>query len=476
MPNSGQLLKGTALLTLGQVLSYGLSFVRNVILARMLTKADFGLAAIFGMTITMLELAGRMSFGQQIVQSKQGDSAEFQASAHGFQMALSFVGALLILALSLPLAHAMKVPELAWAFATLAVVPLGRGFEHLDYYRQQRHLNYLPVTLYEVVPQILMTAAAWPLAMWLGDFRVVVWLMVGKAMLGMAMTHFLAGQPYRWGWQKDYIRGMWLFGWPLLINGLLIFASQQADQVLIGAYFTLEELAPYALALMLASIPWAIFANVGSSLLLPVLSRAQEDLGQFLRLYRKCLGYISVTTVFVTVPLIIAGEQVVTLVYGVKYAGSGQILAILGAAGAIRFLRLAPTIASMSKADTVNQMYSNMVRCLSLPLAIIAVLLGAEILLVAGCALLAELAAAAVAMLRLSWRQQIPLKEMAGSSAYVIGFISTSLVLVASGAPNWSPWLAAGAVSTILILSLLLAIPVFPETARELHSKCKVAF
>jgi O-antigen/teichoic acid export membrane protein len=76
--SSNKLLRGGAILTLGQLISYGLSFVRNVILARALTKADFGLAAVFAMTVSLLEVAGRMSFGQQIVQSTEGDSEAFR--------------------------------------------------------------------------------------------------------------------------------------------------------------------------------------------------------------------------------------------------------------------------------------------------------------------------------------------------------------------------------------------------------------
>ena len=183
-------------LTLGQVASYGLSFVRNIILARMLTKADFGLAAVFGMTVSLLEIAGRMSFGQQIIQSKDGDSPQFQATSQAFQFLLSIAGAFLILALSNPAAQVFKMPGTAWAFALLAVVPLARGFEHLDYCRLPRSLNYVPAVLCDVVPQAVITLAAWPLTVWLGDFRVIVWLMIGKAVLGIAMTHVLARQPF----------------------------------------------------------------------------------------------------------------------------------------------------------------------------------------------------------------------------------------------------------------------------------------
>ena len=44
-------LKGSVELSAGQILTYGCSFVRLAILARLLTVADFGIAATFSMTI-----------------------------------------------------------------------------------------------------------------------------------------------------------------------------------------------------------------------------------------------------------------------------------------------------------------------------------------------------------------------------------------------------------------------------------------
>ncbi|MDB6093004.1 MAG: tuaB [Verrucomicrobia bacterium] len=432
-------------------------------LARALTKADFGLAALFSMTVTLLEIAGRMSFGQQTVQSKEGGLPTFQATSHAFQFVLSSCGALLILTLSYPMAHAMHVPQITWAFAALAIVPLSRGFEHLDYYRLQRELNYLPTVLSDLVPQTIITLAAWPLAKWLGDFRVIVWLMIAKGVLQIAMTHILARQPYKWTWHPVYIRGMWKFGWPLLLNGLLIFGSQQADQVLVGSLLSLEKLAAYALALSLVSIPGSLFAQVSSSLMLPILSRAQDDPEQFRRHVRSCMEYSGIVAVILTLPLIAAGEQFVTLIYGARYAGTGLVMAPLGAAAAIRFLRMVPAIASMARADTMNQLYSNVFRCLSLPLAAIVAYMGGNVVAIASCALAAEAGAAAVSMLRLRIRQGVPLAETARAVTFVGVFIGSAVAFVAFGASHWSFWLATSGMLVIFALALVTARLAFPD-------------
>jgi O-antigen/teichoic acid export membrane protein len=461
-----KLLQGTLVLMVGQITSYGLSFLRNIILARMLAKADFGLAAVFSMSVLLLEVAGRMSFGQQIIQSRDGDGASFQASSHAFQCVLALGGALLVLAMSHPLSHAFRAANAGWAFALLALVPLAKGFEHLDYYRQQREMNYLPGVLCEVVPQALATLAAWPLAARVRDYRVIVVLMVGKAVLGILMTHVMAKRPYRWAWQKDYIKRMWTFGWPLLLTGLLMFAGQQADQLVVGTFLTLDSVAHYALALSLVSIPWFVFSQVASSLMLPVLSRVQNEPEGFCREYRSCVEYAGVGAVLLTLPLIGAGEQIVTLFYGPKYAGTGLLMAILGTATAVRFLRFVPAVGAMARADTMNQLYSNLWRGLSLPLAAIVAAAGGGVIAIAGCALVAELMAGLVSLRRLRQQQNVPLRESGGAAAYVLGSVAVGLLVVLLGASRLSLNLAIAVAVALVVFSCFVAWMAFPRLTR----------
>ena len=460
-----QLLKSSAILTSGRLLVYLLSFARNLILVRMLTKADFGLAAVFGLTIGLLEVAGRMAFGQQVIQTRDGDSDTFLATSHAFQMAAGMCGAVLIALMSAPLAHLFDVPDCWPYFALLACVPLCKAFEHLDVFRQQRELNFLPATIVEVLPQLVVTTATWPLVFWLKDYRVIVWLMAGNAALSMMMTHLAAERPYRCMWHKEHGRRMFFFAWPLLLNGLIMFLCQEADQILVAKSLSLSAFAGYALALTLVSIPWFIFAQTGSSLMLPILSRSQDEWNRYRAAYRECVTYAAMASVFLLLPLIVAGEQITTILYGAKYAGIGTVVAILGAASAVRFVRFTPAIAAMARADTVNQLYANLWRAVSLPLAIgVVVTVGGDVVLVAGCALIAEMAAALFSIYRLRQRQGIPLRDNLAAGVFIAAFLSGGLGIVFAGANSWSVWMAFGATSLLLIVAFVTSVILFANT------------
>lgn len=460
---SKTIIKGAALLTGGQVAIYSLSFVRNLILARILTKADFGLAAAMAMTISLLELVSRMSFGVQIIQAKNGDTPRFQAVSHAVQMMFGLGSALIVALGAYPMARIFSVPELTWAFALLSVVPLARGAMHLDVMRFKRRFNYLPSVLMEFSSQGAATIAAWPLAVWLKDFRAVLLIMLGKEALCLAISHLLAKRPYKWAWDARQVRQMLLFGWPLLLNALVMFAAQQGDQMIIGAAFSLSDLGLYSIAFTVCSIVYQIFAQVGSSLMLPGLSHLQNETKKFKEYYRLCLELSTIISLLLLGPLIVSGEAIIRLLYGTKYAGAGSLIMIFSVAVALRFFRWAPAVASMSKADTLNQLYGNIARSISLLLAFIAILSGQkDILIIAMCGILGEIAAISATLYRIRRKFKISLCAHLAPLLYLTIWIIIGVLINRFLGIEYSIWLGLAASVGLLLFGTTVSLVFFP--------------
>jgi O-antigen/teichoic acid export membrane protein len=453
-----------ALITFGQITAYALSFARNLILARMLTIADFGLVSIFWLALAMFELAGRLALGQQVVQSLDGDSERFLSTAHAFQFLSGVINAVLLAAFCVPMAHLFKVPEKAWAFALLALFPFVRGFGNLDLQRRQRQFDFKPYIWADVIPQLIVTAITWPIVKWIGDFRAVLVLVFIKELLYILLTHRLAQRPYRWAWDSSLVRGMWRFGWPLIINGPLIFAAQNGDQMIVGSGYSLEALGLYSAAASLIAIPFFVIAQASSSLMVPLLSPLQRNPELFCREYRNCVQLCAVGAAVTMVPFVIAGEQILTLVYGAKFVGGGSILALLAVACAFRFLRIVPATAAIAMADTQNQMISNLCRIISLALAGAMVLLGAAVEMVAASAVVGEIAALAASSYRLKSRQGVSTREAWQPAGYLSVNLSVAGIMVWAGIQHWHMFSAMGMALLSVGCCLISAYRLFPVT------------
>jgi O-antigen/teichoic acid export membrane protein len=172
--------------------------------------------------------------------------------------------------------------------------------------------------------------------------------------------------------------------------------------------------------------PLDIFARIIGPLMLTQLSSVQEDVRLFHRQCGLCFQIAAMASVLCVMPLIMCGEELVTLIFGSKFQGGGLVMAILAIASAFRFLRSAPTVAAMAKGDTKNQMVSNLIRAISLPLAYAALMFDAELPLIALCAVVGELAAFGVSVRLMVKNRGVPWAIIARPVWFVVGVLVIS--------------------------------------------------
>jgi len=114
-------------------------------------------------------------------------------------------------------------------------VPLISGFTHFDKSRVQRDMKFGPSVWVDVSSNVLVMVAALPLALWLRDYSAMLWVLVLQSAAVTAASHCVAERHYGWAWDRRYARKILAFGWPLIVNGLLMFLIFEGDRFVIGA-------------------------------------------------------------------------------------------------------------------------------------------------------------------------------------------------------------------------------------------------
>ena len=381
-----------------------------------------------------------LSVDKVLIQSERGDEPAMQGTAHSVLVLRGVLLALVLLALSGPVSALFNVPGARWAFACGALVPLIRGFTHLDPVRVQRGMRYLPVTLAEVCPQALATVAAWPVAVWVGNYAAVLWLMIGQSVATVVFSHLLARRRYELSFDRQSLRILTAFALPLVANGLLLFAANQGDRAIVGAAYSMDVLGVYAVAAVLIGTPGFILAKTATALGLPILARVQGSPGPFLTRYSLCIEALCLIAAAVAVPLIVGGDRLVTLVYGHQYSGAQAYVAWLGAMYAVWALRIGPTLAAMSRGDTVNAVVANIARACALVGVIGATAMGAGLEWVVIWGLAGEGAALLVSTRRLRRVHGVP-QVLTWQPASLVGIaIGAALLASPVGIGNGSAW------------------------------------
>lgn len=471
----GQILKGGVALTTGQIAAKAFGFGSNVIVARLLTPADFGVAAMLGVTISFLEMLSDLSIGTMVIQSDHGDEPLFIGSVQSIMAIRGIVLAVLLLLLAWPLSALFNAVDARWAFECLALYPLAKGLLNQDVTRFQRKMRFGPSIWSEVGSQAIAMGLAYPLAAWLHSYAALLWLLIIEAAAYTAITHLVAKQPFQFSWNKRYIKSMFRFGWPLLISGVAIFVIFQGDAALIGsaprifksAHYTKSDLGVYAVAFSLAQVPALMMTKVTASILLPALARVQHSDEQFNQFYRLGIEVLAVIAGISGICCILAGYTAIVLLYGMRYVGAAAFVGWLAAMQSVRLIRRAPTTAALARGDTHNSMICNLVRLVGFVGAIIIASQGGSLVWIAACGLIGELMALTASIWRIGRIHNVSPSLSAGPVFIaLVGMGLAGCVSIMRGdAPSMVQSLMTSSIISMLFLGA--CVIVFPEIRKQ---------
>lgn len=448
-----RVIRGGLTLGAGQAGTQAMAFLRNVIVARLLTQADFGVAATFAITVSLFDMASNFAVDKLLVQSRQGGAATLQGVVHAFEAIRGLLAGLVLFAAAAPIAKLFDVPDATWAFQLLALTPVLRGFRHLDVMRVQRGMRFGPMVMMELSTQAATLVLAWPLTVWVGDYSAVLWLILLREAMMLVISHAVAERPYRLAWDGGSFREVFAFGWPLTINGLLIYGSMQGDRLIVGASYSMEELGVYAAAAALAFTPMLAIAKLYGSLALPALAEVQDNRAVFLRRYALSSRGLSVVSMGVVVVLVVFGTDAMSLSYGERYAVGGAVLGWLGMAQAVRLLRAGAITAAMSVGDTKIVMHGNLARGVGVVAALGAAAARMELEIIAAAAVLGEYVASVVMFGQLERKHRVP--AMIGiRHALALGALGGLCAWVATGSIGVRLTCAGGMLACIGVLAL----------------------
>jgi len=402
-----------------------MSFLRNLLVARLLGIEDYGIAATFSVSIAIVEMLSNLGLNQMIVQDRRGDDPHMQATLHGFQLLRAMAMSTVLFFLAHPLAAFLEIPEVAWAYQVIALVPLFRGLSHLDMDRIQRQMRFLPSILGQTIPGLTATLLVWPLFLMLGDFRIMLFAIIAQATLAVVASRLLAERRFHLAFDLTIIRHSFKFGWPILLNGALLFVILHGEKLVVGRELGMEALAVFAMGFTLSLTPLSVVARSLSQFFLPQLSSAKDDQTRFNRIALVSFQVHFLCAVSFAALLTFFGETLVHFLLGKSFAPLGPLMAWLGILNAFRLVKGASALAAFSLGRTENAFWANLPRVAALPIAWYILTVGGGLITVIWAALSAEALGLTISLALLRRQPTFRLRPLFYTCALNIAFLTT---------------------------------------------------
>ncbi len=370
MSTAEKVAKGSIGVGLGEVIEKGSMFLRNLVLARMLTPADFGLGSTFVTTYLLFLMISSFSTNQYIVQSDSGDDPDLQNSVHTVELLRGIFSSLAIYFSAGLVASLFGVPDSKWAFQVLALIPLMLGLVHTDIYRFQREMKFAPSIVTAVVSDITSLLAAYPAALYYGNYTACLVCLLIKIFTYLVFSHLQSQRKFKLSFSLAHLKDLWFFGWPLLLNGGLIFLTLQGDKMIVGSgkqlfessIFTLADLGAFSVAFSFTWIPTLMVIKVITKVILPYLAQVKDNPKVLSLRLISFFPFVGIYSVGILVVFMMGGGIIVSLFCGKEYLVDKYLIIWLAAANAVRVFRSLTGLCLLSIGDTKNYLNCNIIR------------------------------------------------------------------------------------------------------------------
>ncbi|NJM81628.1 MAG: oligosaccharide flippase family protein [Tabrizicola sp.] len=94
--------KSALLILSGQAFTSILLLLRNLIVARLISVEDYGIAATFAISMSIVEMMTTIGLHQLIIQDKDGEDPRLQSVLQGFHLFRSLFSGLILFLLAIP--------------------------------------------------------------------------------------------------------------------------------------------------------------------------------------------------------------------------------------------------------------------------------------------------------------------------------------------------------------------------------------
>ena len=370
------LLNGRRLVLYASIAGQVAALIRNVVVARYLGPTEFGIAAIIILTIAFLDSFSNAGTHNLLVQAKEDEDGELLGAANAISVWRGVMTTILLVAVVAPLTHFIDVGLSAGSICLVALASFIGGFTHRGMKSVQRGGNFAPESITQLVGDLGSLAVAIPVAIMTQSHISIIAGLIARSALVLVMSHLMVRVPYRLSWSRAHLRRFWDFGWPLLVNGPLLFFSAQADRIFVSAELGATALGVYSAVLVLVMSPSTAILRWLGTVNMPVLSRVFHDTGD-LRVQGAVYKYSAMMFLLgwaMFCGFAYFGTTAISILYGSKYETAPVLVGLIGLLQIIRFLRAWPSTMALSVAGSGGILVSTIIRLMALPVAYLGLL------------------------------------------------------------------------------------------------------
>lgn len=312
-----------------------LSFVRAIVLARLLTPEHFGLMATCLVVMRALQVFSETGLNAALIQ-RAGDVDEAKNTVYSMTAGRGILLAAIVFASSASIAEFYREPLLKELLDVMAIALAISGLGNINFVVLQKELNFRPQFYLQQTLALIDFTVTVALAWWLRSVWALVIGHLIKTLVSVPLSFLILGGKLRFGWQPQIAMELLRFGKFIGGTTIVVYVTTEIDNVVIGKVLGMELLGAYVLAYMLANLPATHLAKVIASVMFPAFSKLQQDRPALKNAYLETVRLVATLAIPAAVGIGVLANELVQVVFGPRWEVAANPLPVLCVFGALR--------------------------------------------------------------------------------------------------------------------------------------------
>jgi len=310
-----------------------ITFVRSVVLARLLVPEDFGL---FGMALTVVAALNALTtigLDLTIVATKFETRDALKAhldTVWSAEVIRSLVITLLVSACAFPMSRFYGQPQLAVIIPLLGLISLVRGFQNIGLVILRKEISFARIFWYELATNVGGIALTVALAVVMRNVWALVIGLLLTAFLGTVLSYVFHSYRPQLRFEKIALSRALNLGKYVLVIAIASYVTSMADNVMVGHLLGAAALGNYSLAFNIASAPIIIVVFALGKVLFPAYAEiSAQDPKRLEQAFTKVFSISLVIMITISMTLFLLAGEIVQLLFGARWTSAGTVLHIL---------------------------------------------------------------------------------------------------------------------------------------------------
>lgn len=318
---------------LTEILSKLVAPITAMVLARLLTPEAYGVVAAFSIIISLADIFSDAGFQRYLVQHEfENDEEKDQSTNVAFwtNLALSFFLWGIIIVFRNQLADLVGCPGLGLVLVvTCAGIPL-TGFCSIQMALFKRDFDFKTLFWRRFVSILIPIFVTIPLAIWLRNY----WALVLGTLAANIANTILFSVKSNWRprcfYRFSILKGMLSFCIWSLLDSILVWATSYADIFFIGKALNSYYLGLYRTSISIVGQIMALITAIVSPVIMPSLSRLQNDLPKMRRLLLKFQKLTALVLIPLGVGVFMFRDLITDIMLGAQWTEAAGFLGLWG--------------------------------------------------------------------------------------------------------------------------------------------------